>query len=384
MKKHSIESFEQLVHTMLHPAAVLQATPEQMTNWLITSIQLKESLSRQLLLDALYSKTEEENEILVERHQIIVGTLLNLLFNHQHHGSLTQIQKQFYQQVAAQLEDILVFLKNNFVRFFNTDLHLPLPVRLREGNELKGQWEIIIKAMPDTESGSRLLQILERHITGLPSIKEETPATYHQVSYLKDLIKEISAYFSTTTCRPVYASLTDLLISWNFNDVAFIREVYANIRAEMEKKESDECRLGFLKVSYKQVSQLLEINSIPFHATLPSAQKTILDWISQELVHLEWTTTTSSSKEINEEGKIQTSLSVQALALFTRLFKEAGIYTETNQTDILKFVSSHFTTSRKLEVSYSSLFNKYYQIEEGTKRKVIDRLMEMAQLCKKM
>jgi hypothetical protein len=384
MKKHSIESFEQLVHTMLHPAAVLQATPEQITDWLATSIKLKESLSRQLLLDTLYSKTEEENEILVERHQIIIASLLNLLFNHQRHGSITQDQNKFYQQVAAQLEDILVFLKNNFARFFNTDLHLPLPLRLREGNELKGQWEMIIKAMPGTECNSRLLQILERHITGVLPIKEERQATYHQVSYLKDLIKEISDHFSTTTCRPVYASLTELLISWNFNDRAFIREVCANIKAEMENKESAECRLGFLKACYKQVSQLLEINIISYYTLLPSAQKTILDWVSQELVHLEWATATSVTKEINECRKIQTSLSVQTLALFTRLFKDTGIYTDTNQTDILKFVSSHFTTQRQLEISYGNLYNQYYQIDEGTKRKVIDHLMEMAQRCKKL
>jgi len=61
-----------------------------------------------------------------------------------------------------------------------------------------------------------------------------------------------------------------------------------------------------------------------------------------------------------------------------------AIYTDTNQTNILKFVYSHFTTTRQLIISYDSLFNKYYQIDEGTKRKVIDHLMEMAQRCKKM
>jgi hypothetical protein len=384
MKKHSIESFEQLVHSMLHPTAVLQATPEQLADWLATSLKLKESLSRQLLLDSLYSKTEEENELLVERHQIIVATLLNLLFNHQHHQSITQDQKQFYQQVAAQLEDIIVFLKNNFARFFNTDLHLPLSVRLREGNELKRQWKMIMKAIPGTESNSRLLYILERHITGVLDLEERAQVTYHQVSYLKNLIKEISGYFSTTTCQPVYASLTELLISCNFNDLVFIREVCANIRAEMEDKESAKCRLEFLKSCYKNVSQLLEINVIPFYATLPSVQKTILHWISQELAHHEWATVAAETAAVNEGNKIQTSLTVPVLALLTRLFKEAEIYTNTNQTDILKSVSSNFTTQRQLEVSYGHLKSKYYQIDEGTKKTVIDHLMEMAQRCKKL
>ena len=81
---------------------------------------------------------------------------------------------------------------------------------------------------------------------------------------------------------------------------------------------------------------------------------------------------------------ISYSPATPVLALLTRLFKEAGIYTNTNQTDILKSVSSHFTTPRQPEVSYGHLKSKYYQIDEGTKKTVIDHLMEMAQRCKKL
>lgn len=384
MEKHTIESWDQLVYVMLHPDSLLQATPEQVTDWLATSIKLKETFRRQLFLDTRFSKTEEEIEILVERHQIIVSTQLNLLFNYQHHESITRDQKQFYQQVVAHLEDILVFLKNNFSRFFNADLNLPLTVRLREGNELKSQWKMIVKAMPCSELNSRIMNFLERLITGLLNLKDETSGTYHQVSYLKNLIKEIAAYFSTTACQPVYGSLTELLISWNFNDPVFIREVCANITTELENEELAECRLEFLKTRYKKVSQLLEINNIPFYSIQSSAQKTILDWISQELTHLEWIGGDTKTKEVDDDDKIQTSLSVPALALFTRLFKDAGIYTNTNQMDILKFVSNHFTTQRQLEVSIGSLHNRYYQVDESTKRKVYEHLMGMAQLCKNL
>jgi hypothetical protein len=152
----------------------------------------------------------------------------------------------------------------------------------------------------------------------------------------------------------------------------------------MEDKESPTCRLEFLKSCYKNVSQLLEINDIPFYATLPSVQKTILDWISQELVHLEWMSVAVERIAISEDNKIQTSVSVQVLALFTRLFKDSGIYTNTNITELLKAVSSLFSTHRQLDISFGHLQNKYYQIDEGTKRKVIDLLMSMAQQCKKL
>ena len=43
MGKHTIESWDQLVYVMLQPVAVLQATPEQVTDWLATLIKLKEA-----------------------------------------------------------------------------------------------------------------------------------------------------------------------------------------------------------------------------------------------------------------------------------------------------------------------------------------------------
>ena len=47
-------------------------------------------------------------------------------------------------------------------------------------------------------------------------------------------------------------------------------------------------------------------------------------------------------------------------------------------------MSSHFTTQRKLEVSFGHLRSKYYQIDECTKKKVFEHLMEMAKQCKKL
>ncbi|WP_143774399.1 hypothetical protein [Niastella vici] len=383
MEKHTIESLDQLVHVLLHPVALSKATPEQLTDWLATSIKLKESLRRQLFLDTLYSKSEEEIELLIERHQMIVASMLNLLFNYQFHESITGHAKQFYQQVATQLEDIIVFLKKDFNRFFNVDLNIPFPIRLREGLELKRQWKMIIKTMPGSETNSSVMNILERLITGLLKYKEEIPATYYQVAYLKNLMKGITDHFSNT-CHYGYTSLTELLISWNFNDAVFIHQTCAHIRMIMEMEDSVVCRIEFLKTCYKEMSQLLEINAVPFYATQLAAQKAVLDWISHELEHLESSAVAVERVVVNEDNKIQTSVSVQVLALFTRLFKDSGIYTNTNITEILTAVSSLFSTPRQLEISVFHLQNKYYQIDEGTKRKVIDLLMSMAQLCKKL
>jgi hypothetical protein len=133
----------------------------------------------------------------------------------------------------------------------------------------------------------------------------------------------------------------------------------------------------------KKVSQLLKKSNVAFHPVQPAAKQIILEWIAQELSYLEETTMVSE-KEVKEGIKINTSISVPVLALFIRLFKEAEIVTNTNQTEVLKFFATHFTTLRKSVLSYGHLHSKYYDSDEGTKKRVYDYLMVMANLCKKM
>jgi hypothetical protein len=384
MEKHSIEIWDQLVHSTLHPTSLLEASPEQVNAYLATSIELKESLRRQFLRDTLYNKTEKETELLVERHQIIVTTLLNMLFDYQQHDSITSNQKQIYHQVAGYLEDIIAFMKNSFARYFNIDLYLPIPIKLREDHEVKRQLKIITKSLPDSEINDPLINILEQAIKVLLPINEESAVTYRQMSYFKNLLKEISCYLSTPTASSMYASLTDLLICWNFNELTFMREVCNNINNEVKNKETDESRLQYLRSFMKQVSQLTEKSSVALNMAQPTAKQMILDWLSLEISYRELKADFPESKNMQEDVKINTSLSVPVLALLTRLLKDAGIFTNTNQTEILKFVSSHFTTQKKLEVSYNHLQSKYYKIDEDAKKKLFDHLMKMAQRCKKL
>jgi hypothetical protein len=384
MDKHPIETWDQLVHSMLHPAVLLQSAPEALHEYLVTAKDLKESLRMQLLHDTLNNKTEKEIELLTERYQTVSANLLDLLFYYQRYESITRELNQFYQAVSAQLEGIIDLLQNVYDRYFNVDLNLPLPLHHREGLELKRYWKIISQTLSHCPGNLPIVKLLDQCINKLLHYNEETVMTYRQASYLKNLLKELSGCLSSTASIPEYVSLTELLISCNFNEFAFIQEVCTGIRTEAENKESDEFRLEFLKSMQKQVSQVLEKGNKAFHPAQPAAKQTILEWITQEIAWLEETAIVPEKLELKEGVKIHTSITVAVLALITRLFKESGIVTNTNQTEILKLVAGNFTTLRKSEFSYGHLQSKYYDIDEDTKKKVQDYLMEMVKLCKKL
>jgi hypothetical protein len=384
MDKHPIETWHQLVHSMLHPVRLLQSAPEAIDDYLATSKDLKEALRIQLLRDTLYCKTEMEIALWVEHYQTISANLINRLFHYQHYGFITGELNQFYQEVTTQLQEIIDLLQNDYGRYFNADLNLPLPLCLQEGLELKRYRKSISCKLNHSASNNLIVKSLDQYIKNLRHQNEESAVTYRQVSYFKNLLKELSGYLSATVPTPGNTSIIELLIKWNFNDITFIQNVCIGFRMEVEKLETDELRLEFLRTRQKQVSQLLEISNVAFHPEQPSAKQTILEWIAQEITWFEKTAIVSEKIEINEGIKIHTSIPVPVLALITRLFKESGIVTNTKQTEIVKFFATHFTTLHKSEFSFAHLHNKYYNVDEGTKKKVHGYLMEMIMLCKKL
>lgn len=381
MEKHLIEKWYRRVYTKFHPTILLHDGPEKVKAYLVTSTALKEALKTQLLQDNLDNKTEIEKSFLVQRCQMTVTRLLDQLFHHGRHESITPELKAFYVEVAADLEEIIAFLQNAWGRYFSADLGLPLSHWVSEGRAIKRQWKGIAKTLAEPEENIRLVKILDRCIEGLLYPAKEQAITYRQLSWLKNLFRELSGHLSTTA--PGYVYLTELLISWNFNDRAFISEVCNNIMSEAESKGSGELRIEFLRACSKQVGQVLEKVHVPFYPAL-AAKRMILDWLAKELDYLELIRVVVETKEFEEGAQIHTSLSVPELALIIRLFKDSGIFTNPNETEILKFFVTHFTTKRKSGFSYNYLHSKYYQVDESTKKKVYDHLMVMAQLCQKL
>ncbi|AEW01026.1 hypothetical protein A4D02_13790 [Niastella koreensis] len=384
MDKHPIETWDELVRSMLHPAILLPSAPAALHEYLVTAKDLKEAVRRQLLRDTINNKTETAIKLLVERYQAESANLLDLLFYYQHYESITRELIQFYQAVSAQLEAIINLLRNNYGRYFNADLNLPLHFHHREGVELKRYWKIIAQTLSQCPENLPIVKLLNQCINGVLHHNDETVMTYQQASYFKYLLKEFSRCLSSSASTPGYVALTELLIRCNFNEFSFIQEVCTGIKTEVDNRESDELKLEFLKSTQKQVIQILEKSNAAYHPAQPAAKQTILEWIAQEIAWLEGTDFVPEKAALKEGFKIHTSISVPVLALIIRLFKESGIVTNINQTEILKLVAGNFTTLRKSELSHGHLQSKYYEIDEGTKRKVCDYFMSMVQLSKKL
>jgi hypothetical protein len=277
------QTWDQLLQARLHPAALLQTAPDVIDGYMATAKELKEAIKMQLLHDTLFDKTETAIEVQVECYQLVSAVLINLFFEYQQEEAVTRKLKQFYQAVSAVFETIISWLQNNCGDYFNNELPLPLPLRFRKGWVLKRNWRVIVNKLNGAANNTSIVKILDRYVKEYLHTDNKICLTYHQGSYLQYLLKEIVDNFS----RPVYSSLTELLIGCNFNEFDFMREICKGIWAELDNKESDELRLAWLKIKSKEVGQIPEKISVGFYPEQQPVKQTIFDWIEDEIVYWE-------------------------------------------------------------------------------------------------
>ena len=84
-----------------------------------------------------------------------------------------------------------------------------------------------------------------------------------------------------------------------------------------------------------------------------------------------------SSRKENNHSKIRTKLSVPQLAYFFRIMYQLNLINNSNQSDILNFLSSNFETENTSEISFNSLKSKYYSVDPSTRSSVREIIIKM-------
>lgn len=323
-------------------------------------------------------------KILIEQHQVFFSDLLDTVFHYQSYTDIPFDWQKLYVQVADELEIIIRFLENSFSQYFNLSAKVPNPILARFEKDIRPQLSKIKIRLGEQEKNQHLIEsifgIIESHVKPLGM----EAFSFHRLKYYKNLVAFLAKWNIDFYRDSKLPPLIETLLSLKFNDERFLFQVYNSLKESIAAVEPDEKQLQLLKSYYKCISQIIETANEALFPEKASPKDMVLDWLSQEIQFLE----ASYPKKENIPGapaaKINTSLSVPVLALYIRLFKEAGIITNNNYQELFRVVSSTFTTHRKADVAHTHLHSKFYAIEESAKRKVFDQLMEMAHLCKRI
>jgi hypothetical protein len=229
---------------------------------------------------------------------------------------------------------------------------------------------------------SKLFKIIDKPLQKLARITGKENFTYKDLIYYKLLLQEIYGSIIHDTSRLSNELLMEVLYKLNYNSIDFFHYITAGIEKIVGSKETYEEKKQLLYHYRKIYRQWPVKTNVIFQSSLMPLKIQVLTWLKEEIYYLNKINGSKNPEIIKEEpsrelNKISTRLSVAQLAYFVRVMYEIGLISVKSQWDIFRFLQENFSSKKTELISTQSLNNKYYNVEDSTKRAIKDVLIKM-------
>jgi len=269
----------------------------------------------------------------------------------------------------AGLDELLMHLEHQYGSYLDQEARLSYRKRRHALAELAPQLNQLqsqLSSLPDAVR--KLLQVPLEHLHQLPY---NHSFTYRQLAYGRYWIRILIAEFSTSeSIRD--ETILRAMIKTDFNDLGMLDYLTRRIQQEVKRhNHAPTC----LRYWIKAIRQFTVQSPLRYWPSLPSLQTQLLEWLHEELDYRE--SLASEDKIDALPSTIPTGLSVSQWALFLRLMHEVGIFKPQQQMDLFRTFGRVISTKRADRISVDSLQSKYYNVEEGTRKAVQEKITQM-------
>ncbi|WP_205514321.1 hypothetical protein [Longitalea arenae] len=348
--------------------------------YLKKSAQAREDFINGLIAEAISLRKESEMEVIMTGYQSLLTFLINQVY-----GYLSQCEnrpefEKLYKIVITDLEATLEFVHVYFHKYIDQAAFAPeshINILRQDLQLLEPQIKKTLAELGENaKEGQQVLAEIKNICAGQLSFKH--------YSYLNDFLKGTVDAITDNIPVRFHSRLIDYCIVKNFNSSSFLKYCFASYSEKLSSLQTGQEKRDWLKQFQKYLFQLPIQQQVGLYAHQPAVREYLLTWAEQELLYGETDQKKESATAADTVPKINTSVSVPVLALLTRVFKESGIITNTNLQELFRSVSAHYTSQRSESISPANFHGKYYTVEESTKRKVTDLLMEMVKVVRKI
>ena len=339
--------------------------------------------------------TENENQIenVIQHHQQHIISLADQVLkciDEAEASRLNQISDgetklNLCKIIYKSLEELLTFIETYFSKYFNQDEKIPLAYAIMAEKEILEKLEALEIEAKDKKVDERLLEVALYPIKAFANHQSKNGITFRRLIYLKQLVKDLDPLLKKETSEDYTDDVFGLMFYLNFNTFYFLTFATNKISSEVKELSTLVHQVERLSFWVKLLNQNQVKPGFALKCDRPSIQEQLSQWLSEEIHFIEkqkqltFMMPPSGPLVKSESFKVNTILSVPQLAYSIRLLKEAGIITNQNQTELIRFFSQYFSTPRNQNLSSESLRIKYYNNDRSSIRFVqgiLDKLME--------
>jgi hypothetical protein len=383
--KYELFVLEEYITVIIRPEKefISVATSDILNKHLNCITGEKERITRQIRDNVINASAQHLLNIYIEQHQVSLIELNAVVYTFLHEKSIEKAPKlsSFYDRVANVLEYLLFFIEHHFSAYLNKNMQLSQTSQLALKEEIVSILKLIYTKDKVTQIDDVLFKIAIHHLEVFAA-NPKNNLNHRNAEYLKQLAVDILNFFSLADYLITNGYFVDHLISICFNSTSFFYFYTNKIEAELEELYSLTEKAEFLIRKIKKITQLSPKSEMALHPDIPGIREQLLNWLEEEknYIHSKLELAKNLGAAHIEQGintKLQTSFSVAQLACFIRLLVDGKIITNSNQTEVLKFVTEHFRTDKRESIAFESLRTKYYNIEPSSSAAVKDWLFKL-------
>lgn len=225
----------------------------------------------------------------------------------------------------------------------------------------------------DNETIAVLTNIFEHLNSGLSRF------TFEQAGYLHDFFESLKIELTNFVGPLQMQEIFLLLTSLNFNHPSFYHSCCSYFNHELQQCENISEQYRLIHFFKKLIAQIFKMISIPYNRNLPDIDESLLRYLEGEISYLKSIDTIA--EDLSSVGildsNFRVNFTVRQLAVFIHLQVEAGIITSKSPKTLYQYVTKHYSTVEKDNISEKSFKNVYYGNAGKDVEKVIDKIVTM-------
>lgn len=295
--------------------------------------------------------------------------------------------KQILNELIRCISELIAFIESRFIDFLNINGNVPIAYfniikkeLLKRIEAIHDKFDHVFQLQP---AFGIMIQSLVKFLNYSP---DEHSFTFQEVRYIKELCKNFD-HIEITENTKVFSQIDELLISWNFNDVAYITNLTERLSHSVGNQEKPMDRIESLLFNFKIFKQLHRKQSVVFNSKYANLNDEICNWFFQEILYHEKKIrlsvlplnehaelTKSKTDPEKPKQKVMCSLSTDQTGLILRATDELRILVAKSMNEVFKTIVPHLSTPYKEDLSYDGMRSKSYVAEDRDKRIAIETL----------
>jgi hypothetical protein len=316
-------------------------------------------------------------ELFIQHHQAHIIRLANIVaveVDKEESPDLTHTTKTHSRQdlckvLSQAFEELLNYIETHFTKYFDQDQNIPDTYTKISINEFREKLEDLHRVFVENEVEEEFMKIVLFPLNQFVNVPEKQSLTFRRLIYKKYLIKELMALKD----KPNFSeAVFEQLFYLNFNTNYFLQFAIRKIRKEVEILPSMIAQLEHLSLTLKKLNQAQVKPSFALKPNLDSLKNSLSIWLEEEIHFTEKKRQLTlmippgeMKIENEKEFKVKTALSVSQLAYSVRLLKDAGIITNENKSELIRFFSKNFSSANTQNISSGNFKKDYFDFEKS-------------------